>query len=54
MNPFSGSGTSALVEAHYGVGLGIELSSEYAQLSVKRCEDAGMKADLFYSDEAKE
>lgn len=47
LDPFSGSGTSALIAAQNNIGLGIELSPVYADLSVKRCEVHGLKTKIF-------
>lgn len=47
LDPFSGSLTTAIqASKHNRIGLGIEFSEEYADLSMKRASDLGIKINL--------
>ncbi len=53
LDPFLGSGTSIIVShEHNRVGVGIELNSEYVQLSLKRSQKVGVPVKL-YNENAK-
>lgn len=51
LDPFSGALTSAIASNRVGrIGLGIELSSEYIELSKKRARVEGLKVDVLYQN----